>query len=56
MCSAPVSQPSTPTTPAGSISTITVGILPLASVGRGPDKSHPERGITQLTPDDFEGC
>ena len=30
--SAPVSQPSTPTTPASSISTITVGILPPARV------------------------
>ena len=28
MCSAPVSQPPTPNTPAGSISTVTVGILP----------------------------
>ena len=28
MCSSPVSQPLTPVTPAGSISTITVGILP----------------------------
>ena len=32
MCSAPVSQPVTPNTPAGSISTITVGILPPARV------------------------
>ena len=32
MCSIPVSQLSTQTTPAGSISTITVGILPLARV------------------------
>ena len=32
MCSAPVSQPSTPTTPAGLIFTITVGILPPAKV------------------------
>ena len=32
MCSAPVSQPPTPTTPAGSICTITVGILPSARV------------------------
>ena len=32
MCSAPVSQPSTPTTPASLISTITVGILPPARV------------------------
>ena len=30
MCSTPVSQPSTPTTPAGSISTTTMGILPPA--------------------------
>ena len=29
---------------------------PSQNVGRGPDKSHPERGITQLTPDDFKGC
>ena len=28
MCSSPVSQPLTPVTPAGSISTITLGILP----------------------------
>ena len=32
MCSAPAPQPSTPITPAGSISTITVGILPPARV------------------------
>ena len=32
MCSSPVSQPLTPVTPAGSISTITVGILPPARV------------------------
>ena len=32
MCSMPVSQPSTPTTPAGLISTITVGVLPPARV------------------------
>ena len=32
MHSTPVSQPSTPTTPAGSISAITVGILPPARV------------------------
>ena len=32
MCSAPVSQPPTLNTPAGSISTITVGILPPARV------------------------
>ena len=32
MCSAPVFQPTAPNTPAGSISTITVGILPPARV------------------------
>ena len=32
MCNSPVSQPPTPITPAGSISTITVGILPPAKV------------------------
>ena len=32
MCSGPVSQPSTPNTPTGWISTITVGILPPARV------------------------
>ena len=32
MCSVPISQPSTPTTPAGLVSTITVGILPPARV------------------------
>ena len=32
MCSSPISQPLTPVTPAGSISTITVGILPLVRV------------------------
>ena len=32
MCSAPVSQPPAPNTPAGSISTMTVGILPPARV------------------------
>ena len=32
MCSSPVSQPLTPVTPLGSISTITVGIIPLARV------------------------
>ena len=32
MCSSPISQPLTPVTPAGSILTITVGILPLVRV------------------------
>ena len=56
MCSAPVSQPPTPNTPAGLISTITVGIFSLASAGRRLDKSYPKRGITQLTPDGFKVC
>ena len=54
MCSAPVSQLPTPNTPAGLISTWDPS--PSQSVGRRPDKSHPKRGVTQLTPDGFEVC
>ena len=57
MHSAPVSQLPTTNTLAGLISTITVGILPPSqSVGRRLDKSHPKRGLTQLTPDGFKVC
>ena len=55
MCSSPVSQPFTPVTAAGSILTITVGILPPGkSASRGFNKSYPQGRFTQLTQGGFE--
>ena len=56
MYSAPVSQQSAPNTPAGSITTISMGILPPARLVAEDDKSQLKRRLTKLTADGFEWC